>query len=402
VTRRPPSPGLEYRRPGYPRPPGPSGPESGQSDWAVVGGWLFTGLEELTSDLAALDSTGIWVVVIPFDSPPTCARFAVVEAAPAPAALFWAPAPQRGGPTASPPIRLTWSSSLSRLQYIGAAQELRQAIAAGDYYQVNLCRRLSAALPPHFALTTLAKYVTAINPAPHAAVVELPAAGLHVVCASPERFLARDGDVVMSEPIKGTASTASQLGPKDTAENVMIVDLMRNDLGRVCQYGSVTVPSLCRVESHPGLVHLVSTVAGRLRSGAGWADLLAATFPPGSVTGAPKVAALKSIARLESVPRGLYCGAIGWVDADRRCGDLNVAIRTFWTDGGRLHLGTGAGITWGSDPEAEWLETELKVARLMEAADQGVSECHEDRSDFRRPASARGPGLDQWFPENRG
>jgi para-aminobenzoate synthetase component 1 len=188
---------------------------------------------------------------------------------------------------------------------------------------------------------------------------------MSVASASPERFLGRSGDAVESRPIKGTAVTAGALGPKDRAENVMIVDLVRNDLGRVCEFGSVEVPGLCALEEHPGLVHLVSTVRGRLRPGAGWADLLAATFPPGSVTGAPKVAALQVIADLEPVSRSLYCGAIGWVDADRRAGDLNVAIRTFWVEDGELHLGTGGGITWDSDPDAEWEETELKARRLL-------------------------------------
>ncbi len=112
----------------------------------------------------------------------------------------------------------------------------------------------------------------------------------------------------------------------------MIVDLVRNDLGRVCDFGSVEVPALLSLEHHPGLVHLVSTVRGRLRPGRGWADAIAATFPPGSVTGAPKLAALEQIAALEPVPRGVYCGAVGWVDADRKQGDLNVAIRTFWVE----------------------------------------------------------------------
>src|SRR5690606_22173055 len=107
-------------------------------------------------------------------------------------------------------------------------------------------------------------------------------------------------------------------------ENVMIVDLVRNDLGRVCEHGSVEVPALCAVEHHPGLVHLVSTVTGRLRAGVGWPELLGATFPPGSVTGAPKLAAMEVIRRLEPVPRGPYCGALGWVDADAGTGDLNV------------------------------------------------------------------------------
>jgi para-aminobenzoate synthetase component 1 len=149
----------------------------------------------------------------------------------------------------------------------------------------------------------------------------------------------------------------------------MIVDLVRNDLGRVCEPGSVTVPALCALEHHPTFVHLVSTVRGALRPDVGWADLLAATFPPGSVTGAPKIAALDVIRALEPVPRGPYCGAVGWVDADAGIGSLAVGIRTFWIAEERLHFGTGAGITWGSDPAAEWAETELKAARLLALAE---------------------------------
>jgi para-aminobenzoate synthetase component 1 len=148
----------------------------------------------------------------------------------------------------------------------------------------------------------------------------------------------------------------------------MIVDLVRNDLGRVCEWGSVEVPALCAVEQHPGLVHLVSTVTGRLRAGVGWPEVIAATFPPGSVTGAPKLAALDHIAALETSPRGVYCGAVGWVDADARQGELNVAIRTFWIGDGLLHFGTGGGITWDSTPEGEWAETELKARRLLSVA----------------------------------
>jgi para-aminobenzoate synthetase component 1 len=153
----------------------------------------------------------------------------------------------------------------------------------------------------------------------------------------------------------------------------MIVDLVRNDLGRVCEFGSVSVPALLAVEEHPGLRHLVSTVRGRLRAGAGWAELFDATFPPGSVTGAPKLAALAMIRRLEPVRRGPYCGAIGWVDGDRQQGELNVGIRTFWLSDGLLHLGTGGGITWDSTPEGEWEETELKARRLLSVVSGSAS-----------------------------
>jgi para-aminobenzoate synthetase component 1 len=173
---------------------------------------------------------------------------------------------------------------------------------------------------------------------------------------------------VESGPIKGTARTPDALLPKDSAENVMIVDLVRNDLGVVAQVGSVHVPALLAVEEHPGLAHLVSTVRATLRPDVGWNDLFAAAFPPGSVTGAPKSSALRIIADVEPVARGPYCGAVGWVDADRHEACLAVGIRTFWWHGDQLCFGTGAGITWSSDPELEWQETELKADRLVALA----------------------------------
>jgi para-aminobenzoate synthetase component 1 len=192
--------------------------------------------------------------------------------------------------------------------------------------------------------------------------------GIQVASASPELYLSRDGDIVESKPIKGTGRTPDDLLPKDHAENIMIVDLVRNDLGRVAEVGSVSVPALCALEEYPGLVHLVSTVRARLSSDTGWPELVQATFPPGSVTGAPKSSALTLLDELEPVPRGPYCGAIGWVDADSRRGALAVGIRSFWAEDDLLKFGTGAGITWHSDPRREWRETELKAARLLEVA----------------------------------
>jgi para-aminobenzoate synthetase component 1 len=136
----------------------------------------------------------------------------------------------------------------------------------------------------------------------------------------------------------------------------------------VCRAGSITVPALLSHEDHPGLAHLVSTIEGELRPGVGWPELLAATFPPGSVTGAPKIAAVEHIRSLEPVPRGVYCGAIGWVDADRSMGELNVAIRTFWVEDDMLCFGTGGAITWDSTADDEWDETELKAGRLLSIA----------------------------------
>lgn len=330
---------------------------------AALGGWLATELLDVTEDLTALDGAGWWAVALPYRGRPVLARFARVHrAAPAPAARSW--------PGIDPG---SWRTSLDRPEFGSGVRAIRSAIARGEVYQVNLTRRLSAPLPrgadPFMLAGSLAALLAARHPAPHAGHLLLPAHGVAVVSASPERFLRRDARTVLSQPIKGTASDEGPavFGDKDRAENVMIVDLVRNDLGRVCEPGSVTVPALFARHRQPGLVHLVSSVRGRLAAGVGWAELLAATFPPGSITGAPKLAACDLIDRLEPVPRGPYCGALGWVDADRGVGDLNVAIRTFWFEPGELCFGTGAGITWCSDPAGEWEETVLKSRRLIAA-----------------------------------
>jgi para-aminobenzoate synthetase component 1 len=329
----------------------------------VVGDRIGTGLLDVTSDLGALDSEGFWAVVLPYCGAAVCARFEHVRPATAwPGAPWFGPDPD------------AWTTSLDRDGFMRGVRAIRSSIAAGDVYQVNLTRRLSAPLPdrvPSGTTTDIAALGAALaigNPAPFSAVVRLPAHDVHVASASPELFLRRAGRDVWSSPIKGTARVASELLPKDRAENVMIVDLVRNDLGRVCEWGSVDVPALCAVEEHPGLVHLVSTVHGRLRPHAGWAEAVDATFPPGSVTGAPKIAACAHIDRLEPVQRGVYSGAGGWVDADRGAGALNVAIRTFWIEDRVLHFGTGGGITWDSDPHGEWAETELKARNLLSVA----------------------------------
>jgi para-aminobenzoate synthetase component 1 len=333
---------------------------------ARFGGLAATDLRDVTSDPAALDSSGFWAVVADFEGRLVCARFGDVRPEPVPDPV---PGAWRG------PAAADWSSSLDRAAYVAGVRRIREHIAAGEVYQANLCRVLSAPLPePEAAdVDALTALLARGNPAPYAGTVRLPAHGVEVATASPELFLRRDGGTVESGPIKGTGRTAADLLPKDQAENVMIVDLVRNDLGRVCATGSVSVPALCAVEPHPGLVHLVSTVRGELADGAGWPQLLAGTFPPGSVTGAPKSSALRIIDALETAPRGPYCGGIGWVDADRGTGELAVGIRTFWIDraatgGPVLRFGTGAGITWGSAPEREWDETELKASRLLALA----------------------------------
>ncbi|MET7512406.1 chorismate-binding protein [Streptomyces sp. NPDC005480] len=328
---------------------------------ARFGGLVATELRDVTSDPEALDSAGFWAVSADFEGRLVCARFDSVreEPVPAPVPGAWQ------GPAAG-----DWTTSLDRAAYTEGVRRIRTHIAAGEVYQANLCRVLSAPLPPGADVDALTALLARGNPAPYAGTIRLPAHGVEIATASPELFLSRTGRTVESGPIKGTGRTEADLLEKDYAENVMIVDLVRNDLGRVCATGSVTVPELCVVEKHPGLVHLVSAVRGELREGAGWRDLLDAAFPPGSVTGAPKSSALRIIDALETAPRGPYCGGIGWVDADRGTGELAVGIRTFWADRdeGVLRFGTGAGITWGSDPEGEWRETELKASRLLAVA----------------------------------
>jgi para-aminobenzoate synthetase component I len=271
-----------------------------------------------------------------------------------------------------PPGLRRWRSSLTPDAFERGVATILEHIAAGDCYQVNLTRRLTCDEPadPVALLAALERR----NPSPHGALLRLHGvpglAPVAVVSASPERFLSWHGRDVETRPIKGTATDPDALATsaKDRAENVMIVDLARNDLGRVCEPGSVVVPSLCAIESHPGLHHLVSTVRGRRRAGGGAGALVRAVFPPASVTGAPKPHVMQIIDDLEPVRRGVYCGAVGWIDIERDRGDLNVAIRTFTVAGGRTHLGVGAGIVADSVPSAEWSETELKARRLLAAA----------------------------------
>lgn len=327
---------------------------------AWFGGRLATELIEVRHDVTCLDDGGWWALVIDFEGAVTATKFARVEsAAPLPARAPWAP------------LEGSWRSSLSRPAYEAAVREVRRRVALGEVYQVNVCRVLEHDLAEDADLLALAALTTAHNPAPYAGVVRAP--GADVVCASPELFLRREGATVTTGPIKGTAVTPDGLLAKDVDENVMIVDLARNDLSQICEPGSVAVPSLLSLERHPGLAHLVSRVSGRLRPATSWSEVMRATLPPASVTGAPKSTALQAIRDLEPVPRGPYCGVVGWVDADAGTAELAVGIRTFWAardGGGRrlLRFGTGAGITWGSDPAGEWDETELKARRLVALA----------------------------------
>lgn len=328
---------------------------------AFLGGQWAWGLEDVTSDVEALDSTGRWAVVLPYDGSPVCIRLS-----------HWSPGLGSAASIGSwsGPAVSSWRTSMDEQSYREAVAFTRQEIARGEVYQANVCRVLRATMPDPGAADVAALFalLQSGNPAPYGGFLRAPSIGMAIASASPELFIERSGTDIKTGPIKGTGRTPADLLPKDEAENVMIVDLMRNDLSKISLPGSVAVPALMRLERHPGLVHLVSDVVGELADGIGWPEIIEATFPPGSVTGAPKSRALRLIAALEPAPRGPYCGAFGWVDADAKQASLAVTIRTFWLEGEDLLFGTGAGITWGSDPAGEWWETELKAQRLMSLA----------------------------------
>ncbi|MGH7869207.1 MAG: chorismate-binding protein, partial [Candidatus Dormibacteraceae bacterium] len=241
-------------------------------------------------------------------------------------------------------------------------------IRAGDVFQVNLCLRLEAAMQGD-PLALFIPAVERLRPA-RAAYLALSQEN-HLLSFSPELFLQRQGREVLAAPIKGTLNgTLSSMelthSGKDRAENVMIVDLMRNDLGRVCEAGSISVPTLVGLEAHLGVWHLVSQVRGRLKGGVSDAELLRATFPPGSVTGAPKIRAMELIAELESTGREIYTGAIGYISPLTGL-ELSVAIRSFEISGDRIWLGVGGGVVADSNPKAEFEECRVKAAPLLQA-----------------------------------
>jgi para-aminobenzoate synthetase component 1 len=255
-----------------------------------------------------------------------------------------------------------WERSWSDEDYAAAVLAVRAAIARGDVYQVNLVQHLSApfAGEPSGLAAALA-HLRPLVPGPFAGP------GFAIVSASPELFLARRGRRLVTKPIKGTRPAGEDVdSEKDAAEHVMIVDLERNDLARVCEPGSIRWPELQRQRELAGVTHLVSTVEGRLRPGVGLGEILAATFPGGSVTGAPKIAAIDLIAALEPVGRGASMGALGvvWPDGDF---ELALTIRTLAAAGGRLHLWVGGGVVWDSDPEAEIEESWVKARPLLAA-----------------------------------
>ena len=320
-----------------------------------MNGRLATQLISISHDPADLTDGGFWAVSTTFEGGFTAARFATVIDAEFPHHSW-------------EKLEGVWKSSLSQSEFIAYVESIRRSIADGWVYQVNACRELSTPIDKTRNLRGLFSEILINNPAPWASYLELP--GINIASAAPELFLKRTGNRVRTSPIKGTQRPGqSHFGAKDVAENVMIVDLMRNDLGAICANGSITVPRLLASEPHPGLVHLVSDVEGELRDGISWSEILASLQPPGSISGAPKSSAISVITQNES-PRGPYCGALGWVQGDQ-C-ELSVAIRIFFKDTA-LRFGTGAGITWGSDPVDEWEETQLKARRLISIAGGALS-----------------------------
>jgi para-aminobenzoate synthetase component 1 len=267
------------------------------------------------------------------------------------------------GPLAAGHLRIgPWERSWDDESYLEAIEAVRRAIARGDVYQVNLVQHLAA--PFEGEPETLAASLAPLRP-----LYGRPFGGdgWTIVSASPERFLARRGRRLVTMPIKGTRAAGEDIDdPKDSAEHVMIVDLERNDLARVCEPGSIRWPHLMRQRELAGVTHLVSTVEGRLREGVSLAEILAATFPGGSVTGAPKIAAIDLIAALEPVGRGASMGALGVLRPDGDF-DLALTIRTFAVVEERIHLWVGGGIVWDSEPEAEIDESWLKARPLLAA-----------------------------------
>lgn len=269
---------------------------------------------------------------------------------------------------------LVLKSNFTPEGYMRAVQRVKDYIAAGDVFQVNLSQRFEAELTVH--PYELYRRLRGINPAPFASYLNFEE--VTIVSASPERFLRVEGDWVETRPIKGTRPRggtpeederlARELleSTKDRAENVMIVDLERNDLGRVCRYGTVRVTELAILETFPTVFHLTSTVVGRLRPDRTRIDLLKASFPGGSITGAPKVRAMEIIDELEPTRRSVYTGSIGYLSFGSNM-DLNIVIRTLLVKGDRAYFQVGGGIVYDSEPEAEYQETLDKAKALVQA-----------------------------------
>ena len=278
-------------------------------------------------------------------------------------------------------------SNFSKAEYVAAVEEIREAIRRGDTYQTNLTQQLTHDLPLDTTPQQIFRNLRANHPAPFAAFIKRETST--VVSASPERFFRIQNDrTIYASPIKGTRRRGKtpaederlrnelRASEKDRAENTMIVDLVRNDLGRVCAFGSVVVEELCAIEEHPTLFHLVSTVRGKLRDDVGMSDILRAVFPCGSITGAPKIRTMRIIDEIEPASRGLSMGAIGvyippsWEIGELTGGtvtDASVAIRTMVIRHGVATFNVGGGVVIDSDPEKEYDEAMLKAEALLTA-----------------------------------
>lgn len=275
----------------------------------------------------------------------------------------------------TPPSISSFSSNLSELDYITKVKQIKDYITAGDIYQVNLTQRFEAIINgPH--LFPLYQILRESSPAPMATYIRLH--GREILSSSPETFLKVDGSSIETRPIKGTRpryktptedlASAEELltSEKEQAELIMITDLLRNDIGKVCAFGSVAVPELTQLEQLEHVYHLVSKIQGTLREGCDHVDAVQACYPGGSITGAPKIRAMEIIEELETVPRGLYTGAIGYFGLNQQT-QLNIAIRTLSRENGKLHYHVGAGIVADSDPTAEYQETLQKAKGIRMA-----------------------------------
>ncbi len=277
--------------------------------------------------------------------------------------------------TPNPELRTpNFTSSFTKEGYIKAVQKAKEYIAAGDIYQVNLSQRFSTEIDisPYDLYLRLRE----VSPAPFSAYLDFGKAA--ILSSSPERFLKIDGKFIETRPIKGTRPRGKsteederlkkelESSEKDRAEHIMIVDLERNDLGRVCKYGTVRVEENMTVESFAQVHHMVSSVTGELKEGVSLMDIIKATFPGGSITGAPKVRAMEIIEELEPIKRGVYTGSIGYIGFNGNM-DLNIAIRTICVKDEKVHFSVGGGIVADSDPDAEYQETLDKAKGMMEA-----------------------------------
>ncbi len=275
---------------------------------------------------------------------------------------------------ATTPADIVLKSNFTREEYLKVLETTIEYIRAGDIFQANISQRFEADLP--VSPYELYQQLRRINPAPFANYFNFDE--VTVVGASPERFLKVSGDWVQTRPIKGTRprgktpaedeALAQELlaSEKDRAENIMIVDLERNDLGRICRYGTVKVTEMAILETYPTVFHLTSTVEGRLRPGKNRVDLLKATFPGGSITGAPKVRAMEIIDELEPTRRSVYTGSLGYLSFTEEM-DIDIVIRTMIIKDGRAYFQVGGGIVYDSEPEAEYEETLDKARALIQA-----------------------------------